>query len=711
MAYGVKFELFFQDVEERRFKLEILKKGYSGSVYPLTGTGKPVEIIWTGDDDIYSPIIGSRCKINLFCTPTSNYDDFYKGDEREYLVKVLKFESTGYFWEFEQVSWDVYDANWDEQTGGQNFYQPIWEGFLVVDRFKEQMIHKPFEMNLEAVDGLGTLEGFDAPFDASDDDIKDNLFYYLKETLLLTGHNHQMYISNDTRKTDGAANDTIFHDIEVDKYALFTKNLTFRTAKDILEQILQITNSRIYHSLARWYVVNNSTLIDTRIDQLVEAPSGEDTTIEPAPTPDPVEVIDQPVINILANGQNTSSITVYENAHIIFTILNSGSPLDSWTWTYPSGTRSGTGTPSLSFIANSSHNGQTVSITGTNESGSDSDSVTLNVLTTTPPDPPQPEDQGGIIRINVENGIENTTVTPNPAILEFEDYEVGDNYSFDFEIRSNGGFELTSEDQYSLTILGATATKLSLINGVATFRVTGNITSGGFTKTLTLSGNVPHQQFTTTVNFSESVTNASIDDSSAFSFTGQTGEAFTETRTITPASNYFFNNLGKVSAVLTDGTNVSRSLFLNTGGTSIDITISGQITTQDVTDTLTITGNSITSNDASGLQSGVSISTAETIAGYATYLFTGQYISKPAGSGIFNGRFTIDAVSIDGTNTPVNWVFPSPVEGDEETNQITLRFAGNYSYGGVRYAKVRFKSKLTGAVLHTLTITQPSLIS
>ena len=40
MAYGVKFELFFQDVEERRFKVEILKKGYSGTVKSLVGFWK-----------------------------------------------------------------------------------------------------------------------------------------------------------------------------------------------------------------------------------------------------------------------------------------------------------------------------------------------------------------------------------------------------------------------------------------------------------------------------------------------------------------------------------------------------------------------------------------------------------------------------------------------------------------------------------------------
>ena len=127
----------------------------------------------------------------------------------------------------------------------------------------------PYPIKLEAIDGLGTLDGFDAPFDTTDNSTTTDLFYHLTEILKLTGHEHQIYISNDTRKDGGATNDTIFHDIVVDKYALFTKNLTFRTA-DVLKQILRITNSRIYHSFGRWYVVNNSTLIDSRINQLTE---------------------------------------------------------------------------------------------------------------------------------------------------------------------------------------------------------------------------------------------------------------------------------------------------------------------------------------------------------------------------------------------------------------------------------------------------------
>lgn len=55
----------------------------------MVGSGEPVVIKWTANDDQYSPIIGSSCDITLIETPTVNYDEFFDGDEREYLVKVF----------------------------------------------------------------------------------------------------------------------------------------------------------------------------------------------------------------------------------------------------------------------------------------------------------------------------------------------------------------------------------------------------------------------------------------------------------------------------------------------------------------------------------------------------------------------------------------------------------------------------------------------
>ena len=714
-TYGVKYELFFQDVEERRLKVEILKKGYSGAVSALVGTENPVEIIWSGDDDIYSPIIGSRCVLNLFATEDTSYEDFFKGDEREYKVKVLRYGTTGSFYEAEEAEWQTIDAIYDEVTGGQAFYQAIWEGFMVIDRFKEQMVSKPYPIKIEAVDGLGTLDGFDAPFDTSDNSTTSNLFYYLKEILLLTGHEHRLYISNDTRKSDGLTNDTIFHDIVVDKYALFTKNLTFRTAKDVLKQILRITNSRIYHSMARWYIVNNSSLIDTRIDQLAEAPSGADTNLEPAPVPDPFEVIEQPSIQIVANSSTASTVNLYEGQQVLFSVSNLGGEIDTYSWTSPVGASSAS---VIDFVAQASHDNQTVSVTCTNEEGSSSDTTTINILEQELPD--NPNATGGQIKIYLENQIQNTTLSEEtPYVYSYEAGLVNGTNAVSLSVRivPNSNYAFTNTNQYTAELVGTnsnvTVTDSNLLNGTGGFNVDAIFpTDGGYTITVRVTGSVPVEQHTTTVSFVNNVSNTTF-DTTQFSFTGEAGTTFSETRTLTPDDDYFFSSLGNIGAILTSGEFVNRSLLLKerdaSGKNPIDVTVTGTIQNSDKSDTLTLGGSPKTSNDATGVTSGVTISTAETIGGYATYLFSSNYISNPQNLALFDGKFKVVAHTVDGTNTPVDWVHITPSQGDEDTKQVTIRFDGNYSYGGTRYAHVKFLAFNSGTVLHQLNITQPSL--
>ena len=84
MAYGVKFRLEFSDDNLKGKKIEILKDGYTSTVYDLVGTQNPLQIVWEQDDDFYNPIIGSTCQINLFVTDNTNYDDFYTASDRDW---------------------------------------------------------------------------------------------------------------------------------------------------------------------------------------------------------------------------------------------------------------------------------------------------------------------------------------------------------------------------------------------------------------------------------------------------------------------------------------------------------------------------------------------------------------------------------------------------------------------------------------------------
>lgn len=240
MAYGVKFRLEFSDDNLKGKKIEILKDGYTGTVYDLIGTSNPVEINWDSDDDFYNPIIGSTCNINLFVTDSTNYDDFYEFDEREYKVKI-----------------SYKDASLN--------YQTYWEGWLLVDQFKEAVTSTPYEITLTAYDGLGSLEGFSMPIDLTSTASKD-LMYYIYNVLNNINLGFDIYISNDIQKDSASAGDyTIYDQSTVTPDSFVQDNVGLRTAKNVLEQILKFTNAKIFQSFGRWYIINNSSYSEQAI--------------------------------------------------------------------------------------------------------------------------------------------------------------------------------------------------------------------------------------------------------------------------------------------------------------------------------------------------------------------------------------------------------------------------------------------------------------
>lgn len=236
MAYNVKYRLEFSDVKGNGRKVEILQDGYIGSVLPMVGQKEPVVVEWQSKDDFYEYIIGSTCTLNLLVTDDVSYDEFYQYDEREYKIRVSYK--------------DALDA-----------YQTYWEGFVVVDTFREAINTTPYPITLKANDGLGTLDAFTAPTsNTGSQGTTDSAFYYLRQILAQTGQFFDIYIANLIRKDNGATNDTLFHDILLNEFGVMKPNLTYRNSKEVLEAILKATNSKIYQSAGRWYVVSNTNL-------------------------------------------------------------------------------------------------------------------------------------------------------------------------------------------------------------------------------------------------------------------------------------------------------------------------------------------------------------------------------------------------------------------------------------------------------------------
>ena len=234
MAYGVKYRLEFSDDELKGKKIEILKKNYTGTVLPMVGGNDPCVISWEGDDNFYYPIIGSQCTLNLFVTDTISYDNFHEFDEREYQVKISYKDSS-------------------------NNYQTYWIGWLVVDQFKEAVTSKPFGITLTAFDGLGSLDSFDMFLDDTSAGLQ-NAKTWIWRTLSNLDLELDIYVSQDIYvRNAGFGVYSIYDVMNIDPYTLMKDKYNINSAKFVLEQILKITNARIFQSFGRWYIINNSS--------------------------------------------------------------------------------------------------------------------------------------------------------------------------------------------------------------------------------------------------------------------------------------------------------------------------------------------------------------------------------------------------------------------------------------------------------------------
>ena len=92
-SYGEKYGVNFFDVDENKFRLQILEYGYGGdSSTNLTLAKNPITITYEQDDDYFQPIIGSTCKIDLII------EDKTLGDEWE--DEPTNWELADFFWEY-----------------------------------------------------------------------------------------------------------------------------------------------------------------------------------------------------------------------------------------------------------------------------------------------------------------------------------------------------------------------------------------------------------------------------------------------------------------------------------------------------------------------------------------------------------------------------------------------------------------------------------
>jgi hypothetical protein len=247
MAYGVKYRLAFSDVQGNQRKIEILKKDYTGEIFPMICDGEPMTIEWKADDDIYEPLIGSSATLNLKVTNEVTYDNFYEYDEREYQL-ILYFQETVGVW------------------------SGYWKGFITNDIYQEAIITPPYDIQITAIDGLGQLKGFNTWLPDSLTESKNTfLWEFIYQNLAQLGLDFDIWISNDIRTGISANWSNIYEDLLIKTNAYITKDNDILDAKKVLRSILIATNCRIFQSYGRWIIANASSYGDQRIIEGIQS--------------------------------------------------------------------------------------------------------------------------------------------------------------------------------------------------------------------------------------------------------------------------------------------------------------------------------------------------------------------------------------------------------------------------------------------------------
>lgn len=243
MAYGVKYRLEFSDVLGNGKKIEILKDNYSGAVLPLVGTADPVSIKWEGDDDFYSPIIGSTCTLNLFVTDDVQYDNFYAFDEEEFQIKIFYKDAS-------------------------NNYQLYWAGFIVTDSYKQALASPPYQISLQAHDGIGLLStkfmeirNTDSFFENTGTTTRTIAQNLIQDAISKTNLDLNVRFSLNLYNAFSVTSLT-YDSNGGNGFPKYDEELKIIDCKTYIENMLRGLNARVFQSNGYWFIISNSEYID-----------------------------------------------------------------------------------------------------------------------------------------------------------------------------------------------------------------------------------------------------------------------------------------------------------------------------------------------------------------------------------------------------------------------------------------------------------------
>lgn len=217
MAYGAKWEFTFNSNNGVTTIIRVSKDGYSGSKTsrPL---GKAPVIKMSKNGNIKTTSLSFDCE----CKVDGEFSEFYTTNPREFKVEVFRWNTV------------------------------VFTGFLVTEIFAEPLIAPPYDVSVNAVDGLSELKMIDFTPTGS-----QKLITHLKNILDQTGMSYALNIVSDLRFGSGTSLNFV-------NYA--TMNLDYmegKTCYEVLEYLMNTIHATIFLYNSSWCIVReNDVTVD-----------------------------------------------------------------------------------------------------------------------------------------------------------------------------------------------------------------------------------------------------------------------------------------------------------------------------------------------------------------------------------------------------------------------------------------------------------------
>lgn len=237
-VYGEYYRLEFDDNNNyATHRVDILKRGFVGSLTEICGADVPLRISYNGaGEGKYSPIIGSSAIVGLMSESNQQFSELFLGDDRQFQVRYYR-------------------------DGVLH-----WIGYIIPSMYEEPYIAPPYPVFFTCTDGIGDLKSFDFVNDVEERYRGDiSQIYLIKEILKKLNLDidiHSGLNIYEVDMDDSDSDDPLTQAyVNTDVYYGGEPEEEPQDCDTVLQANLKPYGARLFQAYGKWWIVRTQEMI------------------------------------------------------------------------------------------------------------------------------------------------------------------------------------------------------------------------------------------------------------------------------------------------------------------------------------------------------------------------------------------------------------------------------------------------------------------